>query len=426
MAVILPKSRLPELLVCGKIRTGEKIVRIRAVFAWIFAVCALLLAQPALAQADLACSGLSHTLVVNWPQFGFTPCGGRSNPNEFILSPTTVPNLELKWHQLYGDGGSASPAVVNGVMYVDADFYSENLDYLYAVDANTGMVLWSKARGTQGPSSPAVANGLVFIGDLDNSVYAFDARTGAPVWKVTTGNEVWSSPTVANGIVYIISGDGNIYALDAAGGAVLWMKTVFGFGTFFTGDPAVAGGVVYIPASTSDASLYAVDAKTGAPRWSVNYGSMVRSSPAVANGVVYAGMDDGSLYALDANTGILHWKSPTLGTSMRAAAVGNGLVFVGATDGNDNPALYGINASNGAIVWKFLTGGIGYNLSSPAYANGVVYMPGGVGLYALDANTGAVLWQDLGPANSGGSPTVVNGVVYINSSGAYAYHLPGK
>ena len=228
MAVFLPKSRLPELLVCGKIRTGEKIVKIRVVFAWIFAVCAMILAQPALAQADLACSGLSHTLVVNWPQFGFTPCGGRFNPNEFILSPTTVPNLELKWHQLYGDGGSASPAVMNGVMYVDADFYGENLDYLYAVDANTGMVLWSKARGTQGPSSPAVANGLVFIGDLDNSVYAFDARTGAPVWKVTTGNEVWGSPTVANGIVYIISGDGNIYALDAAGGAVLWMKAVSG------------------------------------------------------------------------------------------------------------------------------------------------------------------------------------------------------
>ena len=99
---------------------------------------------------------------------------------------------------------------------------------------------------------------------------------------------------------------------------------------------------------------------------------MVRSSPAVANGVVYAGMDDGSLYALDANTGILHWKSPSIGTSMRAAAVENSLVFVGATDSNDNPALYGINASNGANVWKFLTGGIGYNFSSPAYANGVV------------------------------------------------------
>ncbi len=402
-------------------------MRIKAAFAFTLAFCALLVAQPAMAQVDLACSGLSRTLVVNWPQFGFTSCGGRSNPNEFILSPTTVPNLEVKWNQVYGQGGSASPAVVNGVMYVDADFYAENAHYLYALDANTGTQLWRQSRGTkQSPSSPAVANGLVFIGDLDNNLYAFNARTGAPAWTFTTGNSVWSSPTVANGIVYIISGDGNMYALDAATGTQLWVKTVFQFGTYSTGNPAVAGGVVYIPAGTSGASLYAVDAKTGAPRWSVNYTSMGSSSPAVANGVVYGGMDDGSLYALNANTGAVHWKSPTLGLRMRGVAVGNGLVYVGATDSNDNPALYGINASTGAIVWKFPTGGIGYNFSSPAFANGVVYMPGGVGIFALDANTGAVLWQDLGPDNPGTSPVVVNGVVYINGTGATAYHLPGK
>ncbi len=387
--------------------------------------CTMLVAQSAVAQADLACSGLSRTLVVNWPQFGFTSCGGRSNPNEFILSPTTVPNLEVKWNQVYGQGGSASPAVVNGVMYVDADFYAENTHYLYALDANTGTQLWRQSRGTkQSPSSPAVANGLVFIGDLDNNLYAFNARTGAPAWTFTTGNSVWSSPTVANGIVYIISGDGNMYALDAATGTQLWVKTVFQFGTYSTGNPAVSGGAVYIPASIG-ASLYALDAKTGAPRWSIQTGgSMGSSSPAVANGIIYAGMDDGSLYALDAGTGATHWKSPALGLNIRGVAVGNGLVYVGATDSNYNPGLYGINASTGAIVWKFLTGGIGYNFSSPAFANGVVYMPGGVGIYALDANTGAVLWQDSGPDSPGASPVVVNGVLYINGTGPTAYHLP--
>ncbi len=388
-------------------------------------LCAITVALPATAQTDIACSGLSRTLFVNWPQFGITSCGVRTNPNEFILSPTTVENLEVKWHYILGDGGSASPAVVNGVMYVDADFYAENVHYLYALDANTGIQLWRQSRGTQqSPSSPAVANGLVFIGDLDNNLYAFNARTGAPVWTFTTGNSIWSSPTVANGIVYIISGDGNMYALDAATGTQLWVKTVFDFGTFDTGNPAVAGGVVYVPASISGVGLYALDAKTGAPRWSLDNNAMTWSSPGVANGVVYAGMDDGSLYALNASTGALHWKSPTLGRTMRGVALGNGLVYVGATDSNDHPSLYGINASTGAIVWKFLTGGMGYNFSSPAFANGVVYMPGGAGVYALDAKTGAILWQDPAPANPGASPVVVNGVLYINGESPYVYHLP--
>ena len=386
-------------------------------------LCAITVALPATAQMDIACSGLTHTLFVNWPQLGFTACGTRSNPNEFILSPTTVENLKVKWHYILGDGGSASPAVVNGVMYVDADFYAENVHYLYALDANTGAQLWRQSRGAQqSSSSPAVANGLVFIGDLDNNLYAFNARTGAPVWTFTTDDQVWGSPTVANGIVYITSWGGTTYALDAASGAQLWMHG--GGGIAVSGTPAVAAGVVYTTSSDGAASLYALDAKTGALRWSWKPGSMETSSPAVANGVVYAGMDDGSLYALNAATGALHWKSPTIGRFIRGVAVGKGLVYVGGTDAIDHPALYGINASNGAIVWKFLTGGTGFNFSSPTFANGVVYMPGGAGVYALDANTGAILWQDLAPANPGASPVVVNGVLYINGETPYVYHLP--
>lgn len=397
----------------------------RAVFASILVVCAIIVAQPAVAQADLLCSGITRTLAVNWPQFGFTSCGARFNPNEFVLSPTTVKNLEVKWQSVIRSyAGGASPAVVNGVLYVDAYSQNEGVDYLYALDASTGSQLWYQPKGRQSTSSPAVAKGLVFIGDIDNNLYAFDARTGAPAWKFTTGNAIWGSPTVANGIVYIISWDGNMYALDAATGTKLWMQWV---GSFLEGTAAVAGGVVYVPSGTSNVSLFALDAKTGAPHWSIQSGgSMGSSSPAVANGVVYAGMDDGSLYALNAGTGTTRWKSPLLGRSMRSVAVGNGLVYVGATDSDDHPSLYGINASTGTIVWKFLTGGIGINASSPAYANGVVYMPGGIGIYALDANTGAVLWQDPGPANPGASAVVVNGVLYINGTGPTAYHLPGK
>ena len=388
-------------------------------------LCAIGTAVPAMAQRDAACNAFSRTLSVNWPQFGFTSCGARSNPNEFILSPNTVKNLEVKWQYVIRSyAGGASPAVMNGVLYVDAYSQNEGVDYLYALDANSGAQLWYQPKGKQSTSSPAVANGMVFIGDLDNNLYAFDARTGAPAWKFTTGNTVWGSPTVANGVVYITSSDGTTHALDAASGTQLWAHG--GGGLFVSGTPAVAGSTVYTTSDSGGVGLYALDAQTGALRWSLNQNSMQTGSPAVANSIVYAGMDDGSLYALAAGTGAIRWTSPFLGRSMRGVAVGNGLVYVGATDGNNNPALYGINASTGAIVWKFLTGGIGVNASSPTYANGVVYMPGGVGIYALDANTGAVLWQDLGPANPGASPVVVNGVLYINGTGPTAYHLPAQ
>jgi outer membrane protein assembly factor BamB len=64
--------------------------------------------------------------------------------------------------------------------------------------------------------------------------------------------------------------------------------------------PAVANGVVYV--GSDDGRLYAFGAggcgaATCAPLWSYATGSAVRSSPAVANGMVYVGSDDGRLYA---------------------------------------------------------------------------------------------------------------------------------
>ena len=61
-------------------------------------------------------------------------------------------------------------------------------------------------------SSPAVANGVVYIGSGDYNVYALNASTGVKLWSYATGAGVYSSPAVANGVVYVGSLDNNVYA----------------------------------------------------------------------------------------------------------------------------------------------------------------------------------------------------------------------
>ena len=53
--------------------------------------------------------------------------------------------------------------------------------------------------------------------------------------------------------------------------------------------------MVYI--GCDDHNVYALNATTGAERWSFTTGDMVRSSPAVSNGVVYVGSGDDHIYA---------------------------------------------------------------------------------------------------------------------------------
>jgi outer membrane protein assembly factor BamB len=69
--------------------------------------------------------------------------------------------------------------------------------------------------------------------------------------------------------------------------------------------------------------------------------------------------------------------------------------------------------------------------ASPAVANGVVYFPAfdgaNEGVYALDAGTGGVLWENANPRRylAISSPVVANGVLYVGTvSGVTAFHLP--
>jgi outer membrane protein assembly factor BamB len=56
-------------------------------------------------------------------------------------------------------------------------------------------------------------------------------------------------------------------------------------------------GVVYVGAL--DDNVYALSAATGANLWSFAAGSLVESSPAMANGVVYTASTDDNVYAFD-------------------------------------------------------------------------------------------------------------------------------
>jgi outer membrane protein assembly factor BamB len=115
----------------------------------------------------------------------------------------------------------------------------------------------------------------------------------------------------------------------------------------------------------------------------------------------------------------LKWKNPIRGGgSFLGAAVANGMIYFWSLDGNFlDGNVYALNASTGAKLWSYATGG-----GSPTIANGVVYIVSKVGTaYALNATTGAKLWSsDVGRPDA--SPAVANGVVYVSSliSGLYA------
>ena len=112
-------------------------------------------------------------------------------------------------------------------------------------------------------------------------------------------------------------------------------------------------------------------------------------------------------------------------SSSSEVAVANQMAYCIGEDTN----LYAINASTGAYQWKFSPGSGRWVAGTPAVVDGVVYVTtsGFNGeLQALNASTGSELWsaplgdeQDLSLIVS--APAVVNGRVFVGSNDGHLY-----
>ncbi len=188
--------------------------------------------------------------------------------------------------------------------------------------------------------------------------------------------------------------------------------------------PGLAPSIVYSGVAISPASGIKTDYS-----WPQHYtvtaedGSQKDYTVIVSiNQYLYAGSNDGYIYALDAATGTLKWKYATGGGVASSPTISNGVVYVGSGDG----LVYAINASEGSLKWTYTPPPFNTAVhpvnSNPTVQQGLVYVNVYGFLVAIDAMSGVQQWkQYMGPYSDGGSPTVINGVVYnANSSGSYA------
>ncbi len=72
-------------------------------------------------------------------------------------------------------------------------------------------------------TQPVAADGRAFVAVVDRrTLYALDADSGKIVWKYTAGGRIDSSPTIYRDLVLFGSGDGRVYCLRAKDGALVW------------------------------------------------------------------------------------------------------------------------------------------------------------------------------------------------------------
>lgn len=187
----------------------------------------------------------------------------------------------------------------------------------------------------------------------------------------------------------------------------------------------VSNGKSISPASGSSADfanspVYTVTADDGSTQ---AYTIIIRFLSAIY-------LSDGSeLVCMDGNTGNVNWSYQSTSSLLSTPTTGNGLVYVTGYDG-----LYAVSAINGSLVWKLQLGAANEPFKTyqvdpvmpiPILVNGIVYgsfLDGTV--RAVNAKNGAVNWTFTTPFSfGGGGPTLSNSSIYVGSVDGSLYSI---
>lgn len=271
---------------------------------------------------------------------------------------------------------------------------------------------WTPVRGE--PLGIAVDGTDVAAAALDE-VRLLDGTDGSTRWKARFTGIRRYRPAIAGDRIAATS-EAELALFDRSDGRRIATVPFDGPGpcAFLPGP----SGPLAVAGSESGA-LLAVDAASGASRWSVQYPGSVTIAPKSQGGVAIASWhrDDGAtVRALDLADGSLRWQVD-LGPVSGAVGVGAGLVFVVGGAGVHSAVVRGLDPTTGGATWTTPLPGWFDDELDPAVDGSTVYLVDGIGtVFALDAATGALRWrQETGRTVTDRGVVVTGGAVVFPS-----------
>jgi outer membrane protein assembly factor BamB len=280
--------------------------------------------------------------------------------------------------------------VTNGVVYA---FDPEHM--VYAIRASNGSLLWQSFYPNINQSTSS--NGVTYTITASGKISA-TRENNSLLWSYQLPSSLILSLAAADHYVYVTTSDGTIYALDAAKGSLLWQ---YQLNIQVTPQILASGGFVYV--NSYSGTLYTFLAKNGKLLWQRQL--PIAAQVLVTNqSIIYA--SDSNVTVLHSNNGSLAWHLHLAATPVQPLAMTHGNIYVATFDNN----VAAFNASNGAFLWRRHLPALAYEpivaMDTTIYIHGSNYA-----IYTLNAVTGTPLWSK--PATNIFTFVVVQGTTYI-------------
>ena len=302
-------------------------------------------------------------------------------------------------------------------------------------------LLWQVNDIGDGYSTPSVVGSRVYLmsnrGFEDEFVQALSTEDGKLIWatrvgKVGNGNDFLyskarSTPTVDGEFIYALGSDGDLACLEAKSGKVRWQKSLrkeFGGkpGVWaYAESPLVDGDVVVVTPGGAEATIVALNKRTGAVVWksAVPGGDPAAYASAI---VVQAGgrkqyvqfLSKG-IVGVDAKSGQFLWRyaEPVKGMAQMVTPVAHdGHVYGGAHGVGGGTVRLKAQGSGVAAEQVYFARGLPSSIGGSVLVGDYLYGTSGEGLVAVEFTTGKIRWQAEGIGR--GSIAYADGHLYLH------------
>ena len=302
-------------------------------------------------------------------------------------------------------------------------------------------LLWQVNDIGDGYSTPAVVGTRIYLmsnrGMENEFVQALSTPDGKPIWTTRVGNvgnpsdflyaKARSTPTVDGDFIYALSSDGDLACLETGSGKIRWQKSIkqeFGGkpGVWaYAESPLVDGDVVVVTPGGEQATMVALNKKTGAVIWksAVPGGDPAGYASAI---VVQAGgrkqyvqfLSKG-IVGVDAKTGQFLWRYAEVAKGMAqmvTPVARDGYVYGGAQ--SIGGGVVRLKADRGGVAAEqvYFARGLPNNIGGSVLVGDYLYGTSGRGLVAVEFTTGKVKWQ--AESIGGGSVAYADGLLYLH------------
>lgn len=284
-------------------------------------------------------------------------------------------------------------------------------------------LVWQATDLGNGYGAVAVAGDRIYLtantGKDNEYVSALNIKDGKPIWTTKLGNvgpntgpqypAARSTPTVDGDRVYALGSDGDLVCVDAAAGKEQWRKNLrkdFGGkpGMWaYAESPLVDGDVVVVTPGGIDATLVALNKKTGEPVWkapvpggdAAGYASVVATDAAGAK--QYVQFLGKGVVGVEAKTGKFLWRWDETGkgpANMPTPVAADGYVYTGAA--RTGGGLVKIVSNGGDVKAEkvYFERDTPFTLGGQVLVNGHLYGTNATALMCIEFTTGKAKWTE--------------------------------